>query len=332
MDQIDFTALYGTFDQDMEPIQVIDVSKIIIELFLSTGKITIPRKTNFKDLFFLTVSNETNFLQIQVRNRIYNIIDDDYHYNIVIDLADPKKYIKIIYYAYINRNSNWSAIVSGQLQDLKSYGLIDEADLHVHLTDSTGVFADVKDTIWNVCKNATIYISSENNFEYPGIKLVYDLAILDPDCIYIYLHTKGMSYNVQSRIGQEQMLLSGTFQNWRKNMEPFNQKNIHKIGLFPALEDLDSKLHAGSKGGWMWFNFWYARGSYIATCEKPEVKSFRWYFEDWLGGVQNSETLTRMDCSNIYKIPTRTDKTYFTALEALDGLWELFKNNSSNLS
>ncbi len=32
----------------------------------------------------------------------------------------------------------------------------------------------------------------------------------------------------------------------------------------------------------MWYNFWYARGSYLRTVEQPIVTTRRHYYEDWL--------------------------------------------------
>ncbi|WP_158797434.1 hypothetical protein [Pedobacter sp. L105] len=323
MDQLNFKAIYGTFNQDMEAEQVTDVTTMVTDLFLSKGKIIIPAKTDFHQIFPNPDPGKTAFLQLLTGNRKYNIIEDSYHLDIEIDLNVIKKQFKLIYYAYINRNSNWKAVISGQLGQLKSYGLLDEADVYVHITDTTNVFDDVIDRLKDIVPHAVISTSNENRFEYHALKLAFDLAKEDPDTIFMYFHTKGMSYNIQSRTAEEIALLIGTFENWRKKLEPFQDPAINKVGLFPALEDMDHKFKSGSRGGWIWFNFWYARGNYLLSCGEPEIKTFRWYYEDWLGGMQDETTLSKKDCYNLYRMQNREGKTYFTAPESLALLWSL---------
>ena len=35
--------------------------------------------------------------------------------------------------------------------------------------------------------------------------------------------------------------------------------------------------------GWLWFNFWIAKASYISNLEKPIKRNRACYYEDWLG-------------------------------------------------
>jgi hypothetical protein len=35
-------------------------------------------------------------------------------------------------------------------------------------------------------------------------------------------------------------------------------------------------------GHFVWYNFWYARGSYLNTVEQPIITERRHYYEDWL--------------------------------------------------
>jgi len=224
-----------------------------------------------------------------------------------------KKSIKLVYYVYIDRQSNWLAIVSGQLSQLKSYGLLDEAELYVHITDMANIFTDVIEVVQRISINAIISRSVENYFEYNSLSLIYDLAKQHPDCFLLYLHTKGMSYHLKSRLVEEIALLTKTFENWRENLELFNDEKINKIGLFPAVEEEETKLKQGIIGGWIWFNFWYARGSYLVSCGQPELNRDRYYFEEWLGGLQKDHLTLNNDCHNLYNIK---GQKYFTAFEA----------------
>jgi hypothetical protein len=45
------------------------------------------------------------------------------------------------------------------------------------------------------------------------------------------------------------------------------------IGLFPS---------KSNKKKFVWFNFFWSRGSYLTTCEDPKITSDRYYYEKWL--------------------------------------------------
>jgi len=314
-----FTAIFGTFDANMKPLVTTDVTSIITKKFMKGKKIIIPYKINFSRYFGLITSAGNQFLQFRFEKRTHNIAVDEYSYDIEVDIEDAKKHIKLIYYAYISRSSNWKTIISGQLGDLKRYGIFDDVELYIHITDITNKFEDVISIINEICGNAIISTSTDNQFEYPGLKLLYDLSKRDPDSIYIYLHTKGMSYNIQERKVKEVALLAGTFRNWRKNIQIFNDPAINKLGLFPGRGDLINKEKFGTEGGWIWYNFWYARGSYIVNnCLEPVVKEDRFYFEVWLAGPALNTELKRItDC---YSLCNGNCTTYVDAMEAWAGL------------
>ena len=312
-----FKAVYGTFDKQMLPVSIIEVTEKCILYFLSRNTIKIPANTNFNSIFGDPAADQIKFLQINYRGRKYNITEDHYKEDIIIKITKIRKRLKVVYYAYVDRNTNWREIIEGQLAQIKRYGILDEADLYVHITDVTNYFDDVVTIIKNIWQDVKISVSDENQFEYPAIKLIHELSKKDPDSIYIYFHTKGMSYHGNARDLKEITLLTFTFQNWRKNLEAFHNAKIQKIGLFPARENFESKLQAGLRGAWIWYNFWYAKGSYIAKCEDPELQDKdRWYFEHWLGGTQDESTITNDDCYSLH----HRGISYFTCMENLQGL------------
>jgi len=310
---MDFTAIYGTFDSNMLPLKVIDVKNFVVKKFLLLNEIVIPSGTNFNECFNDPDSSQRKFLQLHVGTRKYNIIGDNYGFNIEVNLNDDQKHIKLIYYVYIDRRSNWKSIVSGQLMQLKSYGLLDEVDLYVHVTDTENIFIDVIVIIEDICKDAVISTSSKNQYEYPGIKLLHDLVKSDPDAVYLYLHTKGMSTHTQSRTKIEIALLAGTFENWRRKIEIFKDININKIGLFPSSGAGFFKNVFGINEGWIWFNFWYAKGSYLINCREPIVYGIRYYYEGWLTMLKSNELLLKNDCYSLFE---KNNTKYFTDIEA----------------
>lgn len=220
--------------------------------------------------------------------------------------------LNIVYYAYIDRQSAWKDILSGQLRQLKEYGLFDNAELYIHITDELKKFDEVQFFIQQIYPFAIFSYSSENRYEYDPLNLVYELAKLAPESIYIYLHTKGMSHHIHSRDVDEIALTTATFQNWRENIEKFKNKNINKIGLFPAMEDYSKNPKSRSVGGWIWFNFWYARGTYLAQCPAPTITSNRYFYEEWLGGDQNDHAVANNDCYSIFN----KSNTYYNATDA----------------
>lgn len=318
-----FKASYGVFNINMDAIEIIDVTELVLQKFLIGSKIRIPAKQNFNDAFSDPQFGKVKFLQIACNGRKYNIIEDNYDADIEINLNEKSKKIKIVYYVYVSRDSNWRGIISGQLLQLKSYGILDEADLHVHITDTKDDTLPVVELIKALTVDAIITTSKENNFEFPAIKLVYDLAHQNPYSFILYLHSKGMSYNVHSRKNEEITLLKLTFENWRKKLQIFNDKRINKIGLMPAIGDNSDSEKQGTRGGWIWFNFWYARASYIINCDEPFITEDRYYFEHWLG-LQNGKLIITDDCFNLHKVKKQS---YFTPSQASLELLNLTKNN-----
>ena len=58
---------------------------------------------------------------------------------------------------------------------------------------------------------------------------------------------------------------------WQQNIELISRfKSIDKIGI----------LSGGN--GWLWFNFWIAKSTYISQLEKPKKETVL-VIEDWLG-------------------------------------------------
>lgn len=301
-------ALFGTFNIDMLPLETLDVSDKITT-YLNGTILTIPQNLNFDDTFGNIGKQENKYLQISANGRVHNILKDEYVEDIKIDLLPAANTIKIIYYFYTSPNSNWRAILSGQLYQLKSFGILSEADLYIHVTDSNNYAEEIKDIINKIIPSAIISLSFINQFEYPAIKLVHALAQQYPDNTFLYFHSKGMTHNLHSRSLQETYLLTATFESWRKNIQLLNKENKQKAGLF------------SSEGGWIWYNFWYARGQYLAKCSEPEISESRYYYEGWLGVANPDRTTPATDCLNLFKIKNRPQQ-YFHPKEA-----DVYKEN-----
>ena len=194
--------------------------------------------------------------------------------------------INIIYFIWINPNKNYECIILGQLDDIIKSNILNESKLYIEICcEDICIQSNIKKQIDSALNsfNYEINFYTKNIFEYYGIKKLYDLSIKEPDKHYLYLHSKGMfNYdNINNRHIYETTLTKGTVYQYKKVVEIFNtNSNISSIGLFPS-------NHHNQR--FIWFNFFWSKGTYLNTCENPIITTDRFYYERWLEtGEQNS--------------------------------------------
>lgn len=157
---------------------------------------------------------------------------------------------------------------------------------------------------------------TENIAEYEGINKVWELGQKHnkKNDIILYYHSKGMSWsksynNVDPQIAHWN--LESVIKDIKKPFQIFDKfLKIDKIGINCA------------KGGWVWGNFWYVRGSYINSLEKPIKTERRWYYEDWLGRVVANK-------KNIITDPDGNERP-FCSHSSNNCLFNFYKNISQN--
>ena len=199
-------------------------------------------------------------------------------------------YMKIIvvYFAYLLPKF-WEPIVVEQLQALNDCGLYDECDevLMSVISDDTelgklNIF--LKDQYAKI-KITNIY--SKNVFEYPGIKTVYEssIGLTDSDnTIILYFHSKGMNSGITNERNHHTRLLMHkyTIENYKEYVNEFSEN-----------KDLDVGAPIPHTSGFSYFNFFWARASYIKNnCIKPEIDDCRYIWETWLRGENDKEVIT----------------------------------------
>jgi hypothetical protein len=138
-------------------------------------------------------------------------------------------------------------------------------------------------------------IHNVNLFEYYGIKKMYELAVAEPSKYYLYFHSKGMfNYdNIEERHIYEKTLTKGTIYQHQKVIRLFEENlNIVKIGLFP------SNKH---NKNFIWLNFYWAKGTYLITCQDPILSTNRYYYETWSETGDNNMGLNYNLYENNYK-------------------------------
>lgn len=293
----DLKAIYGTFDLDMKPMDTVDITDSIRK-YASDGIVHIPKNERFLKPARSFDIHKKKFISISHNDKTAFILQDDYADDIIIDFNTTAPKIIIVYFFYVSNRSNWRAILSGQLYQLKGTGILPEAEFYIHVTDTLGYFAEIKAIISQITPNAHIQVSDKNEFEYPPLKLVHDLAIKNADATFLYFHSKGMTHKLHSRSLEDITLFTETFERWRRNLQLLQQSKASKMGLFP------------SRTGWIWYNFWYAKGAYLASLEAPEKSENRYVYESWLGG-KYLDLSGWQTCFGLYKI-NYFDKGYFS--------------------
>lgn len=133
-------------------------------------------------------------------------------------------------------------------------------------------------------------------YEYAGIYTAWKEAMgSDDDDLITYTHCRGMGHqhprapemngsrDVYSLYAADQIISK-----YNKVVEIFEENpTVTKVGL------------GQSPGGWIWFNFWTCKASYLKNLERPKAKgkltslmkknfdkhaTDRHYYEAWLGG------------------------------------------------
>ena len=221
--------------------------------------------------------------------------------------------VHIIYYVFVGHLQNWIGSVKGQIEDLCASNLLKNNYLHVCLSGTSEIMSQAKTLIDQLIASESPQVdytyTEQNLYEYPGFTRMYNLAKEHSDHLYLYLHSKGVSRTKapMDRSIDNIYLTRLTVWNNTKVFNVFTDcPNINKIGYFP------------SSGGWMWFNFFWVRGSYLAKCREPIMTPRRHYYEDWLG-TSNKTGIS--DCYCLYN-----DKIghYFTPHEACQTIAHLY--------
>lgn len=225
-------------------------------------------------------------------NAIEHYLDNNY-IDKNINTSTTNKSLFLLYFIYLNPDKNWRIILSEQFNDVIRTGIIEQSELHVVISGTLDAINEAKQILNTIFgKHISVTEVYENVYEFKAIIKIRELALIHPDKIFIYFHSKGMvNHNSTSyRTMVEINLTKNTFLNWETTLNIFEMfPNIQKAALFPSTD------------GFGWFNFWWARGSYLASCKPIEipvnmVEQDRFICECWLGTYGSK---TWEDCYSI---------------------------------
>jgi hypothetical protein len=190
-----------------------------------------------------------------------------------------KKRIGIVYGVYINNKASWRKLIKAQLQDLKSSGVLSEAEFHIVVTNPLNIeigsfFLDLDFPVMSI----EVYL--ENQFEYPALRRVHQLSFCKDYAVIVYFHSKGMSHVKPYRRNVHEIVLTNfTFFDWRKILLKFeSDSHLGVAGVLP-----------GEGGDYVWVNFWWASSRYLRSLNPPVPAKNRFVHEFWLTERKNSE-------------------------------------------
>lgn len=183
-----------------------------------------------------------------------------------------KNRVTLVYYAFLNPTKDWWGIISAQLSLIKRVGLLNIAKLYVHFTGSNNLLNIAKSKLNKLNSNCTLSTSTTNQYEYPGLCLLWELCQKEPENIYFYFHSKGMVNSQENGQSQHNIRLCNiTIVPWKKI-----------LNIFHLDQTVDTVMVGFGPNNDTWFNFWWVKGSYLQKCTKPILNSDRFYYEKYL--------------------------------------------------
>lgn len=306
-----FYAVYGTINRH------INITHILLKKFFIKEKLIFRPEDNCNNNFGDILPLVEKSIIIKKKNKLYTIMENyrsifeldldpellNYKYATIPQVVTP---IMIVYFIYTIPGINWKYIVSYQLTQLVKSGLLTISKLHIHIAS---IDKDCLEETIRMVKDFlptesdyTIQTSTKNEYEYRGIQWIHTLAQEHPERIFLYFHSKGMTAPNLDKINDSKKLFQEVIVPWKKVLHIFHtKKKVNKVGF------------AGSDKGFMWFNFWWARGTYLATCETPAITDDRFYYEYWLGYKNNGTKSNHIDC---FSLPVNDQLMYAAGMAA----------------
>lgn len=230
----------------------------------------------------------------------------------------PNVNITIGYNVFIWPPQDWKFLIGSQLQDLADSELHLCAQMVIAVTmpefvqnhtymDLQAMMQEAVSFIrsQNAGQNALLIQQHENLYEYPALHSLYQIAMGDADStvahnhLFMYFHTNGMVNHgiMTERIDRD--IFNATVVPWRGIVQHFlNDDDIRVAGYLPAFE------------GFIWRNYWWARGDWLKQLEKPPrdpPRQGRWYHEYWISFAPDEEkakskVLSTCSCSTDLRV------------------------------
>ena len=219
--------------------------------------------------------------------------------------------IKVVYFAYLIPEK-WKSIVIEQLDSLYNITeLYEKSEIFMSIIDETEGQTELEELrillSEKYSKIQLMNIFNENVYEYPGIKTVYELSTNSDNEYILYFHSKGVTSNADST---RKCLFKYTIECYKDIIEEMEKDSTIDISSFIPCAY-----------GYGYYNFWWARSSYIYKhCSKPELsnsymKHSRFTWEMWLGSHYSNKRFIKtyspiLKYNNVYDEYAASDIMY----------------------
>jgi len=240
-------------------------------------KFKLNNKKLSNNQFFLNFNNinkkiNKNTKMIHYKKKYNHLIKANLYNNVIIPNVDPSIIpynIYIVYYINTFTNTNYFEWLVNQINIVIKMNAI---QIYIMATISKENEILFRQKVLAIFPNVIIECNYTNLYEYPGILKVWELGQLysNSNDIVLYFHSKGVTHHTSYKYN-----MNDSYNVILKNIDKI--KEIYTI--FPYIDKIGYSV---SKWGWIWYNFWYARLSYINKVEKPIITTRRHYYEDWL--------------------------------------------------
>jgi hypothetical protein len=209
----------------------------------------------------------------------------DRHEAVAMSSKTDESRISVVYFTMIDPgNEHWQNVIKDQLMAVRDSGLFQAASSFDALLSTSGQNPLSKDEqdlldlaesiVLEIAPNANVFTWIGNQYEFHGIRRMWELGQQRPlsNHYILYFHGKGMVNDKGPRSFMNNILTKVVVEDWQ---------NV--IQQFEANRNMTFAGYAISPSGWVWFNFIWARGTYLINAEKPELCEDRYYYESWIG-------------------------------------------------
>ena len=224
--------------------------------------------------------------------------------------------LSVVFFTHVNTTSNWQKLLYTMVNEMIGWGLVHSADVHfvVSVEQHNALDSEAEERYLAIerlirqmlrdlplppltnAEMASVEIIPHygNSYEWPGISRVWHLSQnsehqpLDRHLI-LYYHSKGMinkadfDTEYRNRSAHNSMLSSAVVRPWRAHVQRFlDDSDVWKLG------------YARTAEGALWYNFWYARASYVRSLRRPKREVIdRYYYEKWLAFLDPGSVLAQ---------------------------------------
>ena len=191
--------------------------------------------------------------------------------------------IHLVYFINVHMNPRtYHHLFLSQMKDVLDCKLLEHATLHIEACVPISKLEEITTHVHNAfpqyLQNKVILTCHEDNsHEFRGLDRVWRLGQEHPSATTMigYFHSKGITYIEYSETNNRESEGARLFE---LVIHPWKEVEI----IFESMSHINKIGATFSTMGWMWINFWWARGSYINWVEKPILTNRRHYYEDWL--------------------------------------------------